>query len=688
LGKLTLNGATDSNIKLTRITNTTMPTPQPKDPYTWDTSDPNMRLFWIINLQGSEGNDPQLANLDVWYSWAYSKPAPKTSTVQAPWQVPLAQWCINWTELARILFSFAEDAIGDNGLPGANGRLDRIRVQASRTMNGDFSGFPVEIDQDYTIDTSRAWLNPADGKTYYGFSLLPSSTDTMVIYLKEKDAPDGGISPTWWIKDGNNTTLRQSVSPFALFAIPGDGKMTALDTVPPRIAYSLAVPAVPEFYIRFTEPVRVSSLPGTGTLLQVTKNIHFAGNPTPLDVQKFPDESGNPADYATEFLIPLDKAFDAEDLVDGITYLEDIFRAVRDVPPNPYEWPADKESGQREGTTTYPLDYDYNAYVDFNTVSETFPDAIGEKTNIGQPNTFRTGSSGTYDSGAEHRISDVLIMEKPGSAIDPSLSMWPVYAKDISGVMGTKLGTAQFFDGSEKIWRKEISVEAISDDTITEYSLSANPELLFSINIPSEYHAQGDYYRNPGLWLPKRLNLTPMPFNQSIVKAITQAKDNHWWWKIPEDDLTQNGLLEFVFSFPLPNFSPSKGPLYGVRLASTAGIIPENWYHKLENFKFGVQSIAYQRSGATIVNNVINPLLGEETVLNYILTSGGQVTIQVFALDGTLIKNLYRGSREAGEWAAVWNGKNNGGNPVARGMYFIRIVAPDIDEIRKVMVVK
>jgi flagellar hook assembly protein FlgD len=57
-------------------------------------------------------------------------------------------------------------------------------------------------------------------------------------------------------------------------------------------------------------------------------------------------------------------------------------------------------------------------------------------------------------------------------------------------------------------------------------------------------------------------------------------------------------------------------------------------------------------------------------------------------LDGNLVQVLYRGSRPAGEYVDSWDGKNRGGRVVARGMYFIRIVGPDIDEIRKVMVVK
>ena len=47
-----------------------------------------------------------------------------------------------------------------------------------------------------------------------------------------------------------------------------------------------------------------------------------------------------------------------------------------------------------------------------------------------------------------------------------------------------------------------------------------------------------------------------------------------------------------------------------------------------------------------------------------------------------------RSYKAAGDHIYFWDGKNNGGNPVARGIYFVRIAGPDIDEIRKILVVK
>jgi hypothetical protein len=35
-----------------------------------------------------------------------------------------------------------------------------------------------------------------------------------------------------------------------------------------------------------------------------------------------------------------------------------------------------------------------------------------------------------------------------------------------------------------------------------------------------------------------------------------------------------------------------------------------------------------------------------------------------------------------------WDGRNRGGRDVARGIYFIKVVAPGVEETRKVLIVK
>jgi len=101
-----------------------------------------------------------------------------------------------------------------------------------------------------------------------------------------------------------------------------------------------------------------------------------------------------------------------------------------------------------------------------------------------------------------------------------------------------------------------------------------------------------------------------------------------------------------------------------------------------------IRRLRTQRGDATITNNVINPLRGETATLTYTIPQTGMVTINVFDLKGDIVDVLYRGQRSAGEYSTAWDGRNRGNRVVARGIYFIKIVGPSINEIRKVLVVK
>jgi flagellar hook assembly protein FlgD len=105
-------------------------------------------------------------------------------------------------------------------------------------------------------------------------------------------------------------------------------------------------------------------------------------------------------------------------------------------------------------------------------------------------------------------------------------------------------------------------------------------------------------------------------------------------------------------------------------------------------WRYKVQDIVKQRGGVTILNNVIDSNRRERTAVRVDLSEAGQVTVLVFTLDGDVVRSLHRGRLGAGSYTMTWDGTNAGGNPVARGVYFIRVVGPGIDEIRKVMVVK
>uniref|UniRef100_UPI000462EC47 FlgD immunoglobulin-like domain containing protein n=1 Tax=Treponema pedis TaxID=409322 RepID=UPI000462EC47 len=105
-------------------------------------------------------------------------------------------------------------------------------------------------------------------------------------------------------------------------------------------------------------------------------------------------------------------------------------------------------------------------------------------------------------------------------------------------------------------------------------------------------------------------------------------------------------------------------------------------------WKFQIIGVQYQRGGVSIFNNVINPDKEEKVSLQVSLQKRGILTIQIMTLDGSIVKTLERSEKSAGTHFYYWDGKNNSGISVARGLYFIRIAGPNIDETRKVMIIK
>jgi hypothetical protein len=64
------------------------------------------------------------------------------------------------------------------------------------------------------------------------------------------------------------------------------------------------------------------------------------------------------------------------------------------------------------------------------------------------------------------------------------------------------------------------------------------------------------------------------------------------------------------------------------------------------------------------------------TDLHYTLAQGGDVQMDIYGLDGSLVRRLRPGSQTSGEHALRWDGRDDSGSPVAAGMYFYRLRGP------------
>ena len=93
-----------------------------------------------------------------------------------------------------------------------------------------------------------------------------------------------------------------------------------------------------------------------------------------------------------------------------------------------------------------------------------------------------------------------------------------------------------------------------------------------------------------------------------------------------------------------------------------------------------------------LLPNYPNPF-NPETWVPYQLAAAADVTLTIYAADGTLVRTLALGHRPAGVYqsksrAAYWNGRNELGEPVASGIYFYTLTAGDFSATGKMLVRK
>ncbi len=88
-----------------------------------------------------------------------------------------------------------------------------------------------------------------------------------------------------------------------------------------------------------------------------------------------------------------------------------------------------------------------------------------------------------------------------------------------------------------------------------------------------------------------------------------------------------------------------------------------------------------------LAQNFPNPF-NPTTVIQYSLNQNASVVLQVYAIDGRLLKTLRQGHHSAGAYAVSWNGKSDTGEPAASGVYLCKMTAGEFVQIRKMALLR
>ncbi len=87
------------------------------------------------------------------------------------------------------------------------------------------------------------------------------------------------------------------------------------------------------------------------------------------------------------------------------------------------------------------------------------------------------------------------------------------------------------------------------------------------------------------------------------------------------------------------------------------------------------------------VQNFPNPF-NPETTIKYEIHSGEQVNVQIFDVQGKLIRSLLNDYQSTGTHTIRWDGLNENGNQVPSGVYFLRITAGSETVSKRIVMTK
>jgi hypothetical protein len=452
--------------------------------------------------------------------------------------------------------------------------------------------------------------------------------------------------------------------------------MKPIDGSKPRVAYTLALPSRNQVFFHFSEPVYASD--GTSAV----DASYFDGAASISRITT----SGN---GSSEILATYPSAIGVAAIAAAAQY--SVTAGLSDAMQSPSNYSIGTMAAFLQ--TTYgalpPAPYNVAA------TNAVWPTAV-----TAVP--YYLASSGAGDR--YHRVSDLMIdLPPPASGTyDPATYFcWPIYAKDqivltltddaIAGLTAAQsasqgIGLIRAFDGSQWLRPQAITLQSRVSSALG----TSQPSLFYDTDVASSYIGPR------GLWLPPHKEsafsgIDTVP-NSGAASRTDAASVSSGLWNItlPADDAKIKGKANgAVFNFFF-NLGASPSDLYVARLNIASGAaVPDDWYARIKPFSFSFHGITEQKGGVTILNNVIDPTRGETARLNYKLATAGAVTATVFTLDGDIVTRLVNASAQAaGEYTVSWNGRNLAGDAVARGIYFVRIVAPGLDEIRKVLVVR
>ena len=144
---------------------------------------------------------------------------------------------------------------------------------------------------------------------------------------------------------------------------------------------------------------------------------------------------------------------------------------------------------------------------------------------------------------------------------------------------------------------------------------------------------------------------------------------------------------QFSLDIPVPNTPDAKA--LEVRLHVYSRFVGTIYFDDLTVEKIAATSVNGKQIPRTydLSQNYPNPF-NPTTTINYSLPKSGNISLIVYDVLGRKVRTILNGFQNAGNFQAVWDGKDESGRIVSTGIYFYSLRANDFSLVKKMMMLK
>ncbi len=159
-----------------------------------------------------------------------------------------------------------------------------------------------------------------------------------------------------------------------------------------------------------------------------------------------------------------------------------------------------------------------------------------------------------------------------------------------------------------------------------------------------------------------------------IDKSIYKSINNGLNW---EKQISGEENLRFV------SFITNQNGNFGWSVGENGSI--QKYEHEITHINIDKKAeIPNQFSLQQNYPNPFNPI----TTIQYSLTNGTNVTLNIFNTLGQTVKSINSGFQQAGSYQFVWDGTNNEGDQINSGVYLYQIITDDFTVVKKMAFLK